>query len=512
MADSVLAIQNGFEYQALFFWYQASKLYLNESNVNQVAWEIDNLPGFDDVSLSYSPPKKSRYGYDVDQEYFQVKFHVAHNNAMTFESLIDPSFIGAVTESVLQKLYKNYVASPEQFARSTYSLVNIWGVDRSNLLANLLDNMGTIQLDKLFDGKGPRSKTGMARKLLSDHLGLANEDDLKILLEHFRILDNSKGLEGSESDMMFALNSVGLKTTGWEKRDNPYPNLIKRLHEEKKNQLTKESLSQILTDEDLWVNKSTEESQSYYRIGVRTFRRGTDPVRFETEAYLCLLHHFEGRYVVKNELWQTHIIPELVRLTEDAISQNKPILIHLDSHVSTAFAAGYLMDPKTGAVVSVVQKLSNGSRVIYSPSGSISERSNLLWSINHQKLNSENDIAVTMNVSRNIENDVTEYINVALPTVSNHISFSIKPIPGNSSIIDGNHIVQCVNELIDFLESNFKGNPNRVVHLFISSPNAFAFYLGRNSKLLGKIILYEFDFEKVKSGTYEPSVQLPIIY
>jgi hypothetical protein len=510
MADSVLALQNGFEYQALFFWYHASKLYVNGSNVNEIGWEINNSPGFDDVSISYAPPKRSRYGYDVDREYFQVKYHVARNNAMTFSSIIDPSFIGATSESLLQKLYKNYLASPEQYIRSTYSIVNVWGVDRSDLLYSLLDNMGGIQLDKLFDGKGPKSKTGSVRKQLLDHLGITDENDLKLILKHFRILDNSKGLESSESDMMFALNSVGLKTTGWDKRDNPYPNLIKRLHEEKKNQLTKDLLSQILSEEDLWVSTSTDDIRSDYRIGVRTFRRGTDPVRFETEAYLCLLHHFEGRYVLKNELWQTDILPEIEKLTESAIAQNKPILIHLDSHVSTAFAAGYLMDPKTGAVVSVVQKLANGSRVIYSPTGDSSEKSDLLWSINHQKLNDENDIAVTISVSRSIDSDVADYLKIALPTVSDHISFSITPSPSNNSIMDGNHIIQCVNELINFLDINFKGNPKRVVHLFISSPNAFAFYLGRQAKLLGRIILYEYDFEKIKSGTYEPTIQLPI--
>ncbi len=472
---------------------------------------MDNLPGFDDVSISYNPPKKSRYGYDVDNEHFQIKFHIAHNNAMTFASLTDPSFIGATSESLLQKLYINYQSSQDNYIRSTYSMVNIWGVDRDDLLYELLDNNGGILIDKLFDGKGVKSKTGSARKQLMDHLGITSENDLKVILRHFRILDNSKGIEATETDMIFALNSIGLKTDGWNKRVNPYPQLIMRLHEEKKNQLTKDALFQILSEEDLWVTTTTQDVSINFVLGLRTFRRGTDSIRLETDHYLCLLHHFKGRYVLDENLWQAEILPALEQLSDIAISQPKPVLLHLDCHISTAFAMGYLMDQKTGVFVSVVQKVFNGNRIIYSPSYTLTSLDGPLWTINQEKINNENEIAISISISRDVNDDVTSYINSNLPSVSNHINFAINPSPGITSIIDGDHVVNCVDELINFLETNFKGNPNRIIHLFISSPNVFAFYLGRHSKVLGKIVLYEFDFEKLKSGTYEPSIQLPII-
>ncbi|WP_321928594.1 SAVED domain-containing protein [Burkholderia cenocepacia] len=46
-------------------------------------------------------------------------------------------------------------------------------------------------------------------------------------------------------------------------------------------------------------------------------------------------------------------------------------------------------------------------------------------------------------------------------------------------------------------------------HLFIAAPNAFTFYLGRHVHGLKPVTLYEFDFERHRSGTYEPSLSFP---
>jgi hypothetical protein len=48
------------------------------------------------------------------------------------------------------------------------------------------------------------------------------------------------------------------------------------------------------------------------------------------------------------------------------------------------------------------------------------------------------------------------------------------------------------------------------LHLFMSSPVSFAFYLGQRSAPLGPLTLYEFDFEGSNGASYTPSMNLPL--
>jgi hypothetical protein len=48
------------------------------------------------------------------------------------------------------------------------------------------------------------------------------------------------------------------------------------------------------------------------------------------------------------------------------------------------------------------------------------------------------------------------------------------------------------------------------LHLLIAAPNAFTFFLGQRQPGLGKVTLYEYDFEGANDGGYKPSLSLPI--
>jgi hypothetical protein len=59
------------------------------------------------------------------------------------------------------------------------------------------------------------------------------------------------------------------------------------------------------------------------------------------------------------------------------------------------------------------------------------------------------------------------------------------------------------------LRANQGGPTPPRVHLFISAPYTFSFFLGRHGKLLKPVVLYEFDFDGQRSGSYEPSLTMP---
>ena len=49
-----------------------------------------------------------------------------------------------------------------------------------------------------------------------------------------------------------------------------------------------------------------------------------------------------------------------------------------------------------------------------------------------------------------------------------------------------------------------------VVHLFMACPNAFTFFLGQRQVAIGRLTIYEYDFDGARSGSYEPSFTLPL--
>jgi hypothetical protein len=102
MSNSVLAIQNGFDFQAKFFWLKATLLFRDGSNAVRISWEKDAAPGFDDVVIYYSPAK-TRGRVVFDTEYFQLKFHVTHNDAFTYENLTVPAFDRSYLRIITQK-------------------------------------------------------------------------------------------------------------------------------------------------------------------------------------------------------------------------------------------------------------------------------------------------------------------------------------------------------------------------------------------------------------------------
>lgn len=512
MADSVLAIQQGFEFQAQYFWHKACLLYTKNSNITHVGWEIRDTPGFDDVAIYYNPAKESTYGYPILKEFFQVKFHVSHSNAFTCAALADPTFIGATSQSLLQKLNANYEASPMDYEKTLYTIVNTWGVDRKDGLYSLLDTQGAIRLHALFDGTGNKSKMGKIRKMWKEHLGLSNEEQLRPILRQLRIDANAKSGEAFYEEMNLALHYVGLQTVPNDKRVTPYANLIYRLHQEKRNYLSRDELMEILTKENLWETTTSVDVVQEYRIGVRSFLRGTESLEFETDDLLCLLPYFDGRYVKDEPVWHSTIVPKLSELSTRALAAGKPLVIHLDTHLTVAFTMGYLLDWRSGVTLSIVQKVRNGGRTLinlYTP-GHVDATPQWEWS-EHKISETGNDTVLIINVTHDILRDVKEYTQTTLTNISRILVGNILPAPNYSSIKDGGHIVQAVDEVVTKMRFWRTGSEKGgSLHVFMACPNMFAFCLGQASRQFGKLTMYEFDFENQRTGTYNQSISLPI--
>ncbi len=505
MSNSVIPIVDGLDFQAKYFWIKACHLLRHTSDIIKVSYET-NVTGFDDVAIEYLPARRV-IDQEIHREFFQCKFHVDLSKEITCEALINPEFICATSESLLQKLYKNYKKDPDVYKTSIYNLVNIWQVN--DVLRKLLNNEGGLILDKLFDNTTDKSQHGKIRKLWREHLGVDNIE-LGVVLKQLRINYNFKSGSHLDDELNNLFSSVNLQQMDRSLRTNPYVGLIQRLHKEKKNQLTKVDLNLIITQEKLWAKTTTEDVLAH-KIGIRTFSSGSDAIAIETDEYLCLLRYFEGRFIIDSSLWNNSVLPELQKLASVALSTLKPIMLHLDTHLSVAFAFGYILHTKTGIEVSVVQKLRNGGRSIMKLWSVEIQSEQPCWEFSESIYDShKSDLVIAISITRDVTTDVKEFVDQKIPKCSRILNSIILPSPSGSVIRDAEHIIQAAEQLVSHVRSirtseEKKGN----IHIFLAAPNTFAFSLGRLAQSFGRTSLYEYDFENLRHGTYQLAISLP---
>src|ERR1700722_6519613 len=192
MADSIVPRQQGDDYQARFFWFKACDLYRHNTTTTRIQWEMSEGHGFDDIAVYHKPGRlDSNSGNPIEQEDYQVKYHVNHAKGFTCDLMMDPNFIGNKTESLLQRLFVNYRQDRGAYARALYYIVNTWGLVHADPIATIVGNNGAIVLNKLFVGATEASVMGEVRKKWREHLKLASDDDLKPIRAQLRIIYNA---------------------------------------------------------------------------------------------------------------------------------------------------------------------------------------------------------------------------------------------------------------------------------------------------------------------------------
>ena len=509
MANNVLARHAGDDYQAKFFWLQACRLNIPHTCVKQVAWEMNGTFGFDDVVVYYDPASKDPSGGDVIQECYQVKFHVDHKRGFTCESLMEPEFIGNKTESILQRLYKNYESDPANFKNKRYILINSWGLDHRNQLTVLLGNNGGIRLNVLFSG-GENSVNGKVRKAWKDHLGITRDDMLREVLSTLRIKHSSDDESRLKENLNTHLYISGLETISEDQRSSKYNDLIQKLHAAGQNIFTKDELMAICRQEKLYVGiKETE--QIYFKAGVRSFYRGAENLHNEVDGVACLLHCFSGRFILDEYSGMEFINLEIDRLSNSIISAKSPVLLYLDTHLSIAMLLGKNLNPKYGGLdITIVQKTFNGN-LMWKPELENKEMySSPFWNIENSSVDENgNDLVLSLSITHDVRNDVSDYVKTHLIGVKHNVEAVVKTGVGATSIKDATHAVLALEELISTVKSLKREQAiTGIVHIFMAGPNALAFFLGQRISPLGSIRLYEYDFEQQRSLGYHAILDL----
>lgn len=246
-------------------------------------------------------------------------------------------------------------------------------------------------------------------------------------------------------------------------------------------------------------------------IGVKSFTRRAEDLEenLEEDTGICLsfLNKFDERIIKDEYDWNKDIYTNLKKFLLTNTNNKHAYQIFLDAHASIAFAAGRILDSKSGINIFPMQKSSIDGTVLWDVKPS-SKRTYANWDISQEKFNeNQGDSALVLNVTRNIYCDVVKFIKESNLSIGRIINCTLSDVGAtNFSIENGTHAAILANSVYDAVGERSTEERRATLHIFAAAPNGFMFFLGQNSVGFGKCILYEYDFEQKKSCTYSASI------
>lgn len=153
-------------------------------------------------------------------------------------------------------------------------------------------------------------------------------------------------------------------------------------------------------------------------IGIKSFTRGAVHLEDETMC-LSLLEKFDGRNLKNGYDWNNDIYPKLRGFLIANTNNKHAYQVFLDTHASLAFAAGQVLDSKSGINVFPIQKsATNGTELRNQKLSSKRNYSN--WDISHEMFD-ENQFVISPLSSRQVKK-----LNIAFSKVK--VAFDISMV------------------------------------------------------------------------------------
>lgn len=505
MTRAVGAPQKGYSYQALFFWLCLLQLKINDY-VESVTLECPQVNVVDDVVVSYAEGGIADRvaGSRIEIDYYQLKYHVNQNGAFSSESLLDPKFSGTA-ESMLKRLYKTYRELLKHSDKFRLSIVSNWGWDHRDALMKYLqeERLGGNFAHE-FLSKGKRSKLGKVRERFVAELG-ASAEEVARFLSYVRF-DLGDSIGKLTQRLNPALGMAGLKLIDPQISPLKYDDLAWKLFQQGKHRFDSERLDAMIETEKLRQPTPTEDSE----ISICSTPQMARRPRELQAAHLDITDLFDGRFPRNAESWDGDI-PERVKeflFSENVTALPKPLHLFFDCHLSIAFLAGNLADPKFGMRIVPAQKSPDvGYEFWRRPAGSPNGE---LWD-RVPCVTIGEEAVVGVSVTHRIDRHLNAYLD-ATPELKPlpRLLFAPKAGLGRTSVRSGAEAWQLGESLGIYLREALP-NRCRKVHLFFSLPAAMAFVLGDSLRnVVPEIQLYEHDFEgRTIEHRYYPSVKLP---
>jgi hypothetical protein len=504
MTQAVTVRRDGDTFQARLFWWHAARLLDPESPVIGVGFET-GPKSFDDIWIEYDPAHSAvdQYGDPLRREHVQCKWHVTPDS-YGYAHLVDPEFINANARSLLQRAREAQLAYASEGSGVRFKLLTNWRLDRNDPLREMIGNRsGAIRLERLYGSATDNSKAGAVRKAWREHLAI-DETELRLLARTLAFGEATDTLDALRDHLDILFGLVGLRRIPANQNAFPYDDLVFQWMAQGRLEFDRTSFRTACAREDL-----LGPAQSGPRVyGVKSFEHAFDRLEERCHAVLDLIPAFDDRYIRSDGDWESSLYPAL-RTFLLAAAKNQPRLrLALDAHVTLAFAAGSIINIKSGRQVELEQRSTD--RRLWAADDMISDpRWPTLVAETTELCTDQSDLAVALGLTHDSSADVRRYCEAKLPSVGRLLILKPSTGSGAQSVACGRHAFELADAATGAIRAARIGGAG-LMHLFIAAPNAFTFFLGQRQTILGPVRLYEFDFDGGRDRSYTPALTLPL--
>ncbi|MBZ9992785.1 SAVED domain-containing protein [Mesorhizobium sp. BH1-1-4] len=504
MTQAVSVRRDGDTFQARIFWWHAARLLDPESPITKVAFET-GPKSFDDIWVEYDPARSSRdqYGDALKREHMQCKWHVTPDS-YGYSQLIDPEFINANARSLLQRARQAQLAYAPSGVGVRFKLVTNWRLNRSDPLREMVGNRsGTLRLERLYGSSTDNSRAGAVRKAWREHLQL-DEDELRALARTLAFGEATDTLDALRENLDLLFGYVGLRRIPLNQSAFIYDDLVFQWMAQGRLEFDRASFRAICAGEG--VLGPSQGSPRVY--GVKSFEHAFDRLEDRCHEVLDLVPAFDERYIRSDGDWETSLYPALRLFLTSAAREQPRLRLALDAHTTLAFAAGSILDIKSGRHIELEQR--STERRIWSPDDTASDANwPKLVSTVTELHSGQPDIAVALGLTHDVSKEVHRYCQATLPTVGRILGLTPSNGCGAKSVASGRHAFELADAAAGAIRLA-RSSGGGLVHLFVAGPNAFTFFLGQRRIAIGKARIYEFDFDGERGRSYAPALTLPL--
>lgn len=499
MAQANVARRQGDDFQARIFWLKAASLLDPDSPIVRVAYEC-GPKAFDDILIEYDPAQApcDHEGVPISIDHIQCKWHTTAGT-FGYKDLIDPAFINASSHSLLQRAYKAQLEHAPTGNGLRFELKTNWRIQAEDPLLKLIGkNSDAINVERLFAGKTDRSQTGKVRKLWREHLCI-DDCELRKLIRVFAIAETTESLTALRQRLDERFAAVGLKRVPPSQSAFLYDDLIVKLLEQGNVSFDQDSFREMALREGIMGEPADEKCVPV--IGVRSFMHPIDHLENRCHRILNLVPYFDGRYIRNEADWEGRISPKLGAFVLDEARKTDQLRLVLDTHVSLAFAAGALLNVKSGKQIEIEQR--TGGRRFWSMDDAKPDPTWPEFVFEGEIMSGDGDeIVIAAGLTHDVSSTVRSFVQKRLQRVGQIVHCKLEGGVSQQSVRCGGH-AWCLAESVvkHVLAVRSQGHRASPVHVFIAGPNCFAFFLGQQ-RVIGPACLYEWDFDGQRGGGY----------
>lgn len=505
MTQAVAVRRDGDAFQARVFWRKAACLLDPLSPIIRVGFE-SGPKGFDDVWVAYLPERapSDQEGKPILREHIQCKWHVSMSD-FGYIDLVNPEWVNANSFSLLQRAHAAQLTHAPDGTGSRFKLLTNWRIGQSDpLRAYIHQRSKTLRLKNLFDGTTDRSVAGRIRKLWREHLGIT-EQELMWLVRTLSLDTDSASLDDHRDNLDLLFENRGLRRIPANESSFIYDDVVFQWLSQGRLEFDRATFREACKRENLLAG----EARVHKAFGVKSFEHPFDRLEDRCEVVLDLIPHFDERAIREQTEWSNVLYPKLRIFLQAAGKDNQHVRLTLDAHITLAFAAGSVLNIKSGRQVEIEQRTIN--RQVWHASDMPKDPTWSTFEFEIAQVNgTASELAVAVCLTHEIATEVLAHVSALLPQVG--ALLIARPVGGASSrsVACGQHAFDLAESLVSQIKSSRVDRKVAGLHLFIAAPNAFTFFLGQRQPGLGPVTLYEYDFEGIRSGGYEPSLSLPV--